>query len=99
MFICVGAILCDDYAYGGTCNGVQAGIHAVTSAGNKSYCYEENGSMVSDNDRTLSYTTFDKPSAITKGTHTTSFACGTGHNRYKRVDEEYSFNNYQTLCG
>ena len=40
--------------------------------------------------RTLAYTTFDKPSAITKNGHTTSFAYGTTHNRYKRVDTEGS---------
>ncbi|MCP4412169.1 MAG: hypothetical protein GY808_06330, partial [Gammaproteobacteria bacterium] len=84
------------YTYGGTCNGIQAGPHAVTSAGSKNYCYDENGNMVKDKNgstvnRTLAYTTFDKPSAITKGNnHTTSFAYGTGHGRYKRVDDNGS---------
>ena len=78
------------YTYGATCGGVQAGPHAVTSAGSRSYCYDLNGNMLSGDGRTLAYTTFDKPSAITKSGHTTSFAYGTNHNRYKRVDTEGS---------
>lgn len=74
------------YSYGGTCNGVKAGPHAVTQAGNNSYCYDENGNMLSGDGRTMSYSTFDKMVRVDKGGHTTKFAYAPSRSRYKRID-------------
>ncbi|MCG8314750.1 MAG: FG-GAP-like repeat-containing protein [Pseudomonadales bacterium] len=57
-----------DYSYGSTCNGVKAGPHAVSrivGAKANNFCYDKNGNMVSDNDRSLTYTSFDKPLRVT----------------------------------
>ena len=70
------------YTYGAG----SAGPHAVTGAGGATYLYDTNGSNKSGDDRTIQYTTFDKPGQITKGGHTTSFAYGPDRARYRRVD-------------
>ena len=77
-----------NYTYGQ--NG--AGVHAVThtSIGNISYQYDANGNMTSGGGRTLEYSTFDKPTRITKGGHTTQFQYDTQRSRYKRVDTDGS---------
>lgn len=81
------------YAYGAN----NAGPHAVTStsAGDAFY-YDLNGNLTHDDkndvrNRTLTYTTFDKPSQIIKGAtgnpdHTTSFLYGIDRSRYLRTD-------------
>ncbi len=76
------------YSYGETKCGVIAGPHAVTSTstGNKSYCYDYNGNMVSDTERQMQYSTFDKLTQVTKGGHTTQFNYAPSRSRYKRVD-------------
>ena len=51
-----------DYRYGQ--NG--AGPHAVTTAGDIIYTYDENGNQISGNGRTLTYTSFNKPLTISK---------------------------------
>ncbi|WP_417445386.1 FG-GAP-like repeat-containing protein [Kangiella sp.] len=76
------------YTYGGTCNGVTAGPHAVTNAGGKSYCYDSNGNMLSGDGRTMVYSTFDKLTKVTKGAHTTEFEYAPSRSRYKRVDND-----------
>lgn len=74
------------YAYGGTCNGIQAGPHAVTTAGNRTYCYDQNGNMISGDGRTITYAPFNKPSVITKGANTSRFWYGPSRARFKRQD-------------
>lgn len=76
------------YTYGGTCNGVTAGPHAVTNAGGKSYCYDSNGNMLSGDGRTMVYSTFDKLTKVTKGAHTTEFEYAPSRSRFKRVDTD-----------
>lgn len=76
------------YTYGGTCNGVTAGPHAVTNAGGKSYCYDSNGNMLSGDGRTMIYSTFDKLTKVTKGAHTTEFEYAPSRSRFKRVDTD-----------
>ncbi|WP_251359722.1 hypothetical protein [Kangiella sp. TOML190] len=51
----------------------------ASSVGNKSYCYDYNGNMVSDSSgaqqsRQMQYSTFDKLTQVTKGGHTTRFS-------------------------
>lgn len=78
------------YSYGGTCSGVVAGHHAVSSAGGKSYCYDLNGNMTSGDSRLTTYSIFDKATKIEKGGHKTEFAYGVSRSRYKRVDTNSS---------
>lgn len=52
------------YEYGGECSGVSAGPHAVTKVGTLSYCYDENGNMTSGAGKTISYTSYNKPSEL-----------------------------------
>jgi RHS repeat-associated protein len=74
------------YTYGAECNGVIAGHHAVTKAGDNDFCYDENGNVVSDDDRTFKYSIFDKATEVKKGAHTTEFAYSASRSRYKRID-------------
>ncbi len=77
------------YTYGQ--NG--AGPHAVSStADGVSYYYDANGNLTSDTavgnlgGRTITYTTFDKPSLITKGNHSVAFQYGPDRTRYLKTD-------------
>lgn len=77
------------YSYGGTCNGIKAGPHAVTTiVGDKNavYCYDQNGNMVSGDSKTITYTAFDVPDKIVKGSNSIEFSYGPNHERYKRID-------------
>lgn len=80
------------YTYGETrpgCGGIAGGKHAVTSisgAKTASYCYDENGNMVSGDNRTIAYAPYDLPVSITRGFATVTFAYGPERERYKRVD-------------
>ncbi len=74
------------YAYGGSCNGIQAGPHAATSVGGVQYCYDQNGNMLSGDGRNVSYTTFNKPYLITKGGNSTVFWYGPNRERFMRQD-------------
>jgi RHS repeat-associated protein len=80
------------YTYGETrpgCGGIAGGKHAVTSisgAKTASYCYDENGNMVSGDGRTIAYAPYDLPTSITRGFSTVTFAYGPERERFKRVD-------------
>lgn len=77
-----------DYQYGQSNCGVQAGPHAVTTAGSNSYCYDENGNMTSGGGRTnILYNTLDKPiDILTSKNHRIEYRYGLGGNRFKRID-------------
>ncbi len=62
--------------------------HAVSSAGGTTYSYDANGNQVSGGGRNISYTVFDKPATITRGSNRTEFSYGVGNNRYQRKDYE-----------
>lgn len=74
--------------------GSNAGPHAVTSTSDGiGYEYDANGNMTRDyvistdaDVRTLVYSTFDKPTSITKGGHETQFKYGPDRSRYMRTD-------------
>ena len=70
-----------DYVYG-TGN---AGPHAVTVAGGHSYTYDASGNMVSGADRTLTWTSFQKPRTMAKGSATSTFEYGPGRKRTRQV--------------
>ncbi|UZJ43677.1 RHS repeat-associated core domain-containing protein [Marinimicrobium sp. C6131] len=76
------------YTYGSKCQ-QGAGPHALckTSDGT-TYSYDANGSMVGDSSgRTIEYSSFDKPTKISKGGHTTRFAYSPSRSRNLRTDE------------
>ena len=70
------------YAYGNN-----AGPNAVTSANGSVYSYDDNGNNISGGGRSLNYSTFDKPTSITKGGYSVSFAYNVDRARYRRIDE------------
>ncbi|MDM3872668.1 RHS repeat-associated core domain-containing protein [Porticoccus sp. W117] len=73
------------YSYGQN----SAGPHAATTIAGQSYSYDANGNNTSGDGRTLSYSTFDKPITIQKGSsHTTAFEYGPDRMRYKRTDDD-----------
>ncbi|MBY6212820.1 hypothetical protein KUV95_14780 [Microbulbifer agarilyticus] len=76
-----------DYVYGND-SGSGPGPHAVIATPNGvTYSYDANGNMTSDSSgRSIDYSTFDKPLAISKGGHTTSFAYSPERKRYWRED-------------
>ncbi len=88
-----------NYTYGGSCNGITAGPHAVTAAGSKSYCYDANGNQTSGDGRSISYTSFDKANEIEKNGHTTRFNYSPNRSRYLRQDETASGNTKTYYVG
>ena len=71
-----------------------AGPHAVTAITTSrsgdlktaSYCYDANGNMTSGDGRTLSYTAFDKPDFIQKGSNTVEMVYGINRQLIHRRD-------------
>jgi RHS repeat-associated protein len=76
------------------CGGIAGGKHALTTVvgtKNATYCYDLNGNIVAEKNgsttlRSLTWSAFDLPTSIIKGTTTVSFAYGPDRARYKRVD-------------
>lgn len=73
-----------DYHYGQ--NG--AGVHAVTEAGDKRYQYDANGNMVSGDNRTIQWSSFNKPLQITQSGRSASFQYGPDRARFKKVNHK-----------
>ena len=83
------------YVYGADRNapmGTTAGPHAVATVKKSdntevTYAYDDNGNNVSSSDgRTVAWATFDKPTSIAKGGHTTAFAYAPDRSRFRRID-------------
>jgi RHS repeat-associated protein len=72
------------YLYGG--NG--AGPHAVTTVGNTSYHYDNNGNNYLGDGRVLKYNAFDKVIEVTRGAYKTQFQYGPDRSRYLRIDAD-----------
>lgn len=81
-----------EYTYGGSCNGVKAGPHAVTAIKGLhkdiEYCYDESGYMLSGDGRTFEYSPIGKPSRIYNQDGDTEIFYGSEGDRYKRVDSK-----------
>ncbi len=71
------------YSYGNN-----AGPNALTQLNGQIYNYDNNGNNISGGGRSIVYSTFDKPTSITKGGNTVSFAYGVDRNRYRRIDND-----------
>ncbi len=56
-------------------------VHAVQSAGGNAYAYDANGNQISGAGRSLSWTSFNKPSGISTANGYTGFAYDASHNR------------------
>ncbi len=69
------------YVYGENAKGP----HQVTTAGGVSYDYDANGNMISGNGRTLSYTAFNKPNSISKGSTTSVYEYDAAYNRIQKT--------------
>ena len=82
----------DDYTYGA--NG--AGPHAVTKVvkdnggGTVNYTYDNNGNMESGDGRSLEWTSFNKPSQITKGNKTENYVYGADRQRVLKTKADGS---------
>ncbi len=59
------------YTYGGGVNGT-VGPHAVVQAGSKAYSYDANGNMTGGDGRTIIWSSFNKPTHITRSNSSAS---------------------------
>ena len=66
--------------------GTNASPYSVTRANGSNYYYDYNGNNTSGGGRTIAYSTFDKPTRISKGGNVVTFAYGVDRTRYRRVD-------------
>ncbi|MCG2583851.1 RHS repeat domain-containing protein [Massilia sp. TS11] len=85
-----------DYVYpSATAGGVTVVRHAVSSIpGYGAFSYDDNGNMLTAPGRTYSWTSFDMPSVITKGTKSASFNYGPEHQRTRQTREDGSMTVY-----
>jgi RHS repeat-associated protein len=65
-----------------------AGTHAVTQAGNKTYLYDANGNMISGDGRTIQWSSFNKPTQITRDGKSAAFSYGPDRARFKKVNHQ-----------
>lgn len=72
-----------DYQYGST-----AGPNAVTYANGSRYYYNTAGQMTSGGGRTIQYTSFGKPSYMSKASYSTRIAYDSDFKRVKRTDND-----------
>ncbi|MBK8186090.1 MAG: RHS repeat-associated core domain-containing protein [Cellvibrio sp.] len=84
-----------NYSY----SGVNAGPHAVTTAGTATYTYDANGNAISGDGRTFDYTSYDMASKITKGSDYVEFKYGPDRARWKRTDKKGSSTTHTTYIG
>ncbi|QMU61549.1 MAG: hypothetical protein GKR92_07505 [Gammaproteobacteria bacterium] len=63
---------------------VDAGPHAVTSVGSKTYVYDDNGNMISGDGRTIEWSSYNKPISITKNGSESEFKYGPSRARYEQ---------------
>ncbi len=75
------------YLYNGASgpHAVDTVVDANSAAIINSYLYDANGNMTSDKDRAITYTSFNKPNLITKGTNSHAFYYSGDHTRFKQV--------------
>ena len=75
----------------GTYSYTGKGPHAVTSTINDgTYTYDNNGNQVSGASRSITYSSYDQPTRITKGTTITEFSYGPDRARWQRIETKGS---------
>ena len=74
------------YLYGDAAKTVgNAGPHALHRAGSDDYVYDANGSITSGGGRTVTWSSFNKPTSFQKGDTVIQFHYGPNRNRYKKT--------------
>ena len=68
------------------------GIKTNTNNQDRTYTYDANGSMTKNNDKTIQWTSFNKPKSFTKGKDSTTFTYGPDRSRYQKVQTRSSDN-------
>jgi RHS repeat-associated protein len=61
-------------------------VTRVTGIRANAYQYDNNGNMIQDNQRRLSYNSFNKPTLITKGNYQVEFYYNPAGDKYKRLE-------------
>ncbi|MEM7763886.1 MAG: FG-GAP-like repeat-containing protein [Pseudomonadota bacterium] len=64
--------------------------HAVTSVDGDVFTYDANGNNLTGDGRVIEYTTFDKPSKISKGSDSVEFEYDPNRSRFRRIDKTAS---------
>ena len=70
------------YTYGAG----NAGPHAVTQAGNRTFTYDANGNLIQEGSKNITYTPYSRTASIVQGGIHSSFEYGTSKNLIKRTD-------------
>ncbi len=74
------------YLYGNAARSVgNAGPHAIAQAANDPYIYDQNGSMVQGGGRTVTWSSFNKPTSFQKDDTVVQFHYGPDRARYKKT--------------
>ncbi|MFA5123189.1 hypothetical protein, partial [Zavarzinia sp.] len=60
-------------------------VTAIAGTAASSFTYDANGNQLTGEGRTLTWTAFDMPATITRGTATVAFAYGPGHQRIRQA--------------
>ena len=60
--------------------------HAVSEFGGRTFSYDNNGNLTNDQQRTISYSPFDKPTEISKNGQSVKFNYGANRARFERID-------------
>ena len=78
--------------------------HQVKSVGDKIFTYDILGNMIKSNNKTITYTAFNKTQTITNGLNITTFKYDTNQYRYKKItknqdtyyiDKDYEHSNFK----
>nr|VFJ66174.1 MAG: RHS repeat-associated core domain-containing protein [Candidatus Kentron sp. DK] len=83
------------YLYGAGTSG--PGPHATTRAGEQEIQYDANGSMTQAGDRSIQWTSFNKPESFQRGGKTISFAYGPDRARYLKTGTTTEGNPQRTV--
>ncbi len=59
--------------------------HAVSKVGNNTYTYDANGNMTKNADKTITYTSFNKPNTIKTASHVVRFKYDANNSRFKKT--------------
>ena len=77
--------LSGSFEYGGSCNGISAGPHAISKVGTHEYCYNKIGQTIKSKDRSISYGLQNKPIKIQKENKAFDFTYGPDEQLVKQV--------------